>query len=86
MAKAHVEIMYQGKAQLKEGVYHADGALNPLDITLVPENCNIIAMAPASLITNVYGAGSFYELTWSDPGHSSSHRTVRLPAEMSYRV
>jgi CRISPR-associated protein Csc1 len=83
MAKAQVEIKGQGKALRKQGDYHVDGALNPLDITLAPENCNIIAMAPASLITNVYGAGDFYEMSYdSDHGRP---RTVRLPAEMSYR-
>ncbi len=85
MAKAHVEIKARGKAQRKQGDYHADGALNPLDITLMPENCNIIAMAPASLITNVYGAGDFYEMSYADPNHHGHSRTVRLPAEMSYR-
>lgn len=84
MAKAHVEIKGMGKAQSKQGDYHADGALNPLDITLVPENCNIIAMAPASLLTNVYGVGDFYEMTYDDD-HGRA-RTVCLPAEMSYRV
>jgi CRISPR-associated protein Csc1 len=84
MAKAHVEIKGQGKALRKQGDYHVDGALNPLDITLAPENCNIIAMAPASLITNVYGTGDFYEMTCD--GDHGRPRTVRLPAEMSYRV
>ena len=48
----------------------------------MPDNCNIIAMAPASLITNVYGSGDFYEMAYDDHTHK---RTVRLPAAMSYR-
>lgn len=86
MAKARVDVKYKGTAQRKQGEYHPDGALNPLDITLVPENCNIIAMAPASLITNVYGAGSFYEMAYDDLDHPRHPRIVRLPAEMNYRV
>ncbi|SRR6266536_138334 len=82
MAKARVEIQGRGEARSKQGEYHADGALNPLDVALVPDNCNIIAMAPASLITNVYGAGDFYEMAYSDHART---RTVRLPAQMSYR-
>ena len=82
MAKARVDILGQGEAHSKQGNYYADGALNPLDVSLLPDNCNIVAMAPASLITNVHATGSFYELVYSDRGGT---RTVRLPAEMSYQ-
>ena len=82
MAKARVEVQQQGVARTKEGSFRADGALNPLDLVLMPENCNIVAMAPASLITNVYGVGSFYELDSGDGGHG---RTICLPAGMRYR-
>jgi len=82
MAKAWVEVQQQGVARTKEGSFQADGALNPLDLLLMPENCNIVAMAPASLITNVYGVGSFYELGSGDGGHG---RTICLPAGMRYR-
>src|SRR5436305_5825248 len=54
MAKAHVEVRVRMQARIKEGSYQADGAINPLDNSLLPENCNIIAMAPASLIASAY--------------------------------
>jgi CRISPR-associated protein Csc1 len=82
MAKARVDVKAQGKARVKQGSYRVDGALNPLDISLMPENCNIVAMAPASLITNVYCSGDYYEFDYSGGDHS---RTVRLPVEMSYQ-
>ena len=82
MAKARVEVQQQGVARAKEGSFRADGALNPLDLLVMPENCNIVAMAPASLITNMYGVGSFYELDSEGGGHG---RTVCLPAGMRYR-
>jgi CRISPR-associated protein Csc1 len=78
MAKAHVEVKARGSAHTKQGSYRANGALNPLDLQLLPENCNIVAMAPASLITDVYCSGSYYEL-------DSDGEAVRLPAEMSYQ-
>jgi hypothetical protein len=67
-------------AQTRQGTFRADGALNPLDLSLVPENCNIVAMAPASLITNVYCTGSYYEYNVDN-----GKRTIRLPTEMSYQ-
>ena len=82
MAKARVEITAEGYAQLKQGNYRADGALNPLDLSQLPENCNIVAMAPASLITNVHCTGSYYELKC---GEEINARIVCLPAEMSYQ-
>ncbi len=82
MAKARVDVRSQGMAQTRKGTFRADGALNPLDLSLVPENCNIVAMAPASLITNVYCTGSYYELVYDNGG---SKRTIRLPMEMSYQ-
>jgi CRISPR-associated protein Csc1 len=82
MSKAHVDIKAQGVARTKQGTFRADGALNPLDLSLLPENCNIVAMAPASLITNVFCTGSYYEFDYDGGGHA---RTVRLPVEMSYR-
>lgn len=80
MAKAHVEIKASGKAHMKQGDYRMDGALNPLDLPLLPENCNIVAMAPASLVTNAYFSGNYFALT-----DDKTKRTICLPAEMSYR-
>ncbi len=82
MAKARVDVKGQGIARAKQGTFRADGALNPLDLSLVPENCNIVSMAPASLITNVSCTGSYYELEYD---HGGSKRTIRLPMEMSYQ-
>ena len=78
MAKAHVEIVAHNQAQRKNGAYHASGVLNPLDLAQMPENCNIVAMAPASLITNVTAAGEHYEYTYED-------RKMYLPVDMQYR-
>src|SRR5947208_13335443 len=44
MAKARVEVQQQGVARTKEGSFQANGALNPLDLVLMSENCNIVAM------------------------------------------
>src|SRR5947209_2204886 len=79
MAKARVEVKARGSASTKQGSYRADGALNPLDLALLPETCNIVAMAPASLLTNVHCTGSYYELTYNEDGRS---HTIRLPANM----
>src|SRR2546423_4389670 len=82
MAKARVDIKAHGVAQTRQGSFRADGALNPLDLSLLPESCNIVAMAPASLITNVFSTGSYYEFDYDEAGRK---RTIRLPMEMSYR-
>jgi len=82
MAKARVEMKAQDGALTKQGNYRADGALNPLDLAVLPETCNIVAMAPASLITNVQCTGSYYELAYNEDG---GLRTVRLPANMHYQ-
>ena len=82
MAKARIDIKAQGMVQTRQGTFRADGALNPLDLSLLPENCNIVAMAPASLITNVFSTGSYYEFEYDEGGRK---RTIRLPMEMSYR-
>lgn len=82
MAKARVEVKAGGSARTKQGSFRVNGALNPLDIELLPENCNIVAMAPASLITNVYCTGSYYELDYKEDGRSE---TIRLPANMCYQ-
>jgi CRISPR-associated protein Csc1 len=82
MAKARVEVKAQGTARIKHGSYRADGALNPLDISLTPENCSIVAMAPASLITHVYSSGDHYEISCGEDKHA---RVVHLPVGMSYR-
>ena len=82
MTKARVEVKAQGMARVKQGTFRADGALNPLDLALLPENCNIVAMAPASLVTNVSCTGSYYEFDYDNGGH---RRTIRLPMEMSYQ-
>jgi len=82
MAKARVEIVQQGKALEKQGTFRVDGALNPLDLILMPDTCNIVAMAPASLITNVYCTGNFYELA---PEEKRRLPSVCLPVDMRYR-
>jgi CRISPR-associated protein Csc1 len=80
MAKARVEVQTGGIAQMKQGRYQASCALNPLDLVAMPENCNIVAMAPASLVTNVHATGSYYELSSED-----SRQIIALPANMAYR-
>ncbi len=82
MAKARVQIIQQGRAQEKRGTFQASGALNPLDLALLPDTCNIVPMAPASLITNVYCTGSYYEISLDERRRGSE---IRLPAEMRYR-
>jgi CRISPR-associated protein Csc1 len=82
MAKARVQVKGRGMARAKKGTFRADGALNPLDLTVMPENCNIVSMAPASLITNVSCTGGYYELAFDAGGYS---RTIRLPMEMSFQ-
>jgi CRISPR-associated protein Csc1 len=82
MAKARVTATKAEAVHSKQGAFHADGALNPLDLTQRPENCNIIAMAPASLITNVFCTGEYYAYEYKEDGHE---RTVCLPADMHYR-
>jgi CRISPR-associated protein Csc1 len=80
MAKARIDVLAQGNAVSKQGSYQASGVLNPLDLTTLPENCNIVSMAPASLISNVLGSGLYYEL------HLDEQRLlIRLPANMSYQ-
>lgn len=80
MAKARVAIQAEGVAQRKQGRYQASGVLNPLDLLDMPENCNIVAMAPASLVTNVHATGSYYTLSSED-----AKQIVALPADMAYR-
>jgi CRISPR-associated protein Csc1 len=82
MAKGRIDIVAQGTPRTRQGTFRAAGALNPLDLSLHPETCNIIAMAPSSLITNVSCSGDYYELTYSENGRE---RTICLPADMSYR-
>jgi CRISPR-associated protein Csc1 len=82
MAKARVEVKAQGIARTRQGPFRADGALNPLDLALLPENCNIVSMAPASLITNVFCSGNYYECEYDEGGQK---RIIRLPMEMSYQ-
>ncbi len=82
MAKARVDVVRKGQAQVRQGSYRADGALNPLDLSLLPENCNIVAMAPASLITNASYSGEFYELK---DEHDKRGNSICLPVGMSYR-
>ncbi len=82
MAKARVDIQERGVAQVRHGDFHATGALNPLDISLTPENCSIVAMAPASLITHVYGSGDYYEFKYGEGRHAP---TVHLPVGMRYQ-
>ncbi len=82
MAKARVDVIAKGTAQVKQGQYRASGALNPLDISLMPEHCNIVAMAPASLLTNVVYSGDYYELIYGEGKHPP---TIHLPTKMSYQ-
>ncbi len=82
MAKAQVEIQARGEAQVKQGTFRVEGALNPLDLSLAPENCNIVAMAPASLITNVYCSGSYFELKSGEGRHEQG---ICLPVGMRYQ-
>lgn len=83
MAKARVDVVTRGQAQVKRGSFRSSGALNPLDVPLAPENCNIVAMAPASLITNVFCTGDYYALASEE--HSSHASEIRLPAGMRYQ-
>lgn len=82
MAKARVQVVQHGKAQEKQGAFHVAGALNPLDTALIPDTCNIVAMAPASLITNVYCTGTYYELATEAKQRGPG---VCLPVGMRYR-
>jgi CRISPR-associated protein Csc1 len=82
MAKARIEIEGTGIAESRQGSYRASGALNPLDLTSVPENCNIVAMAPASLITDASLSGSHYEYELSMKGKK---QLISLPMDMAYR-
>ena len=81
MAKARVVVKAKEHARLKQGNYQAVGALNPLDLDQSPENCNIVAMAPASLITHAYCSGEYYDL--SQEGDKSG--AMGLPVGMSYQ-
>lgn len=80
MAKARVDVVTWGVARIQQGNYQATGVLNPLDLPGLPENCNIVAMAPASLITNVTTTGHYYEFRLD-----GQEKFVRLPAGMSYQ-
>lgn len=80
MAKGHVQVMARVQAQVKEGPFRVKEALNPLDLNRMPESCNIIAMAPASLLTNVHATGSYYEIVDSDTCQ------IRLPTGMRYQA
>lgn len=85
MAKARVEVIGKGTVRMKEGLFRVEGALNPLDLSLMPENCNIVAMAPASLITNVFCTGNYYECIYGQDDQGKNGRVIRLPAEMRYQ-
>lgn len=79
MAKARVDVLARCEARVHQGDQQMDGALNPLDLHNVPAHCNIIAMAPASLITHVALSGDYYE-------GKVGERTVRLPQGMSFKA
>lgn len=81
MAKAHVVVTSEKDVQPKQGSYRAVGALNPLDMPQLPANCNIVAMAPASLITHAYCSGDYYDLRQED----SKSGAIGLPTRMSYQ-
>ena len=80
MAKGHVQVKTRALAKVKGGSFRVKGALNPLDIDMIPENCNIIAMAPASLLTSAYCSGSHYEIVNSDA------QEIHLPVGMRYQA
>lgn len=80
MAKARIDVLAQGEAVSKHGSYQASGVLNPLDLDILPENCNIVAMAPASLISHVSVSGLYHEIRLDE-----QKMLVRLPAGMSYQ-
>ena len=85
MAKARVTIRDHKRAEIKEGQYHVSGALNPLDLAAVPSHCNIIAMAPASLLTDVYHTGQYYEIE-TDGKSAHVGLKLKLPVAMRYLV
>lgn len=78
MAKARVDRLAQEVAQVKHGTQRMSGALNPLDVAQTPENCNVVAMAPASLITQVSLNGDYYHC------QLGTHE-VQLPLGMRYQ-
>jgi CRISPR-associated protein Csc1 len=82
MAKAHVDRIACEQAHVRQGQYHVSGALNPLDLAAVPSHCNVISMAPASLLTDVYQTGEYYEIETDQQGR----KAVCLPAAMRYLV
>ncbi len=82
MAKAQVKTIAQTAAKVKTGSEQVNGALNPLDLPGRPETCNIVAMAPASLITNVHLRGEYYESSVEGPEYAG---TIRLPTGMRYQ-
>jgi CRISPR type I-D/CYANO-associated protein Csc1 len=79
MAKAHIAIVACQQAQQQDGPFCASGALNPLDITAIPRSCNVISMAPASLITNAHYTGPYYTI-------SVDKREINLPQQMRYLI
>jgi CRISPR-associated protein Csc1 len=81
MAKARVTIVNRKQAQIKEGPYRVMGVLNPLDLAAVPSHCNVIAMAPASLLTHVYHTGQYYTISASEQKQAQA---VGLPVAMRY--
>ncbi len=80
MAKGRVQVKASVQAQAKKGAFQVKGALNPLDVGMMPENCNIVAMAPASLLTNAHYTGSYYEVA------DSNLPTIQLPVGMRYQA
>ena len=80
MAKGHVQVKARVEAKAENGSFHVKGALNPLDIDMVPENCSIVAMAPASLLTNAHYTGSYYEIA------DSNLPTIYLPVGLRYQA
>src|SRR5262249_19704821 len=62
MAKVLVTIVDRKQVEIKEGPYHAPGALNPLDLVAIPDHCNMIDMPPAGLLTDVDFTGQYYAI------------------------
>ena len=78
MAKARVEVKATGSALNKQGSYRAQGALNPLDLELLPVNCNIIAMAPASLLPMCTALAVTMSLTTTKMGVQNQFGYLRI--------
>lgn len=80
MTKARISIIGRQQAHVQEGSFRASGVLNPLDITAMPTSCNVVSMAPASLITDAHYSGPFYTIDVNE------REPIRLPQHMRYLI